>query len=162
MVRSFAQRHFVAGQSYRLVTLLRDAQGLACRVHTPMQGPDEVKYCRHPRINTKAFLLREFFGQQRSAVPRRQSRVPRRQSRVVRRQDGAVRRNARKRTFRTLSILSSITIDHLFSLSFSTADTFIQSPFEILIFIIMSIPIYSRFQDPPFYPAAIGACIDIQ
>lgn len=162
MVRSFAQRHFVAGQSYRLVTLLRDARGLACRVHTPMQGPDEVKYCRHPRINTKAFLLREFFGQQRSAVPRRQSRVPRRQSRVVRRQDGAVRRNARKRTFRTLSILSSITIDHLFSLSFSTADTFIQSPFEILIFIIMSIPIYSRFQDPPFYPAAIGACIDIQ
>lgn len=162
MVRSFAQRHFVAGQSYRLVTLLRDALGLACRVHTPMQGPDEVKYCRHPRINTKAFLLREFFGQQRSAVPRRQSRVPRRQSRVVRRQDGAVRRNARKRTFRTLSILSSITIDHLFSLSFSTADTFIQSPFEILIFIIMSIPIYSRFQDPPFYPAAIGACIDIQ
>lgn len=162
MVRSFAQRHFVAGQSYRLVTLLRDARGLACRVHTPMQGPDEVKYCRHPRINTKAFLLREFFGQQRSAVPRRQSRVPRRQSRVVRRQDGAVRRNERKRTFRTLSILSSITIDHLFSLSFSTADTFIQSPFEILIFIIMSIPIYSRFQDPPFYPAAIGACIDIQ
>src|SRR5690606_35378045 len=148
MVRSFAQRHFVAGQSYRLVTLLRDALGLACRVHTPMQGPDEVKYCRQPRINTKAFLLREFFGQQRSAVPRRQSRV-------VRRQDGAVRRNARKRTFRTLSILSSITIDHLFSLSFSTADTFIQSPFEILIFIIMSIPIYSRFQDPPFYPAAI-------
>lgn len=162
MVRSFAQRHFVAGQSYRLVTLLRDARGLASRVHTPMQGPDEVKYCRQPRINTKAFLLREFFGQQRSAVPRRQSRVPRRQSRVVRRQDGAVRRNARKRTFRTLSILSSITIDHLFSLSFSTADTFIQSPFEILIFIIMSIPIYSRFQDPPFYPAAIGACIDIQ
>lgn len=155
MVRSFAQRHFVAGQSYRLVTLLRDARGLACRVHTPMQGPDEVKYCRHPRINTKAFLLREFFGQQRNAVPRRQSRV-------VRRQDGAVRRNARKRTFRTLSFLSSITIDHLFSLSFSTADTFIQSPFEILIFIIMSIPIYSRFQDPPFYPAAIGACIDIQ
>ena len=162
MVRSFAQRHFVAGQSYRLVTLLRDARGLACRVHTPMQGPDEVKYCRHPRINTKAFLLREFFGQQRSAVPRRQSRVPRRQSGVVRRQDGAVRRNARKRTFRTLSILSSITIDHLFSLSFSTADTFIQSPFEILIFIIMSIPIYPRFQNSPFYPAVIGTCIDIQ